>query len=74
MFSIYCKSRVKSWMNRKNSDRITSIKPFINRYKWKEINFPSEKDDWEKCEKINVAIACNVLYLKDWICCLCFNP
>ena len=52
-------------MNRKHSDRITSIKPFINRYKWEGINFPSEKDDWEKCEKINVAIACNVLYLKD---------
>ena len=26
------------------------------------IDFPSEKDDWEKCEKNNLAIALNVLY------------
>ena len=25
--------------------RITKNKPFINKYNWKEINFPSKKDD-----------------------------
>ena len=30
---------------RKNPQRITKVKPFINKYNWKEINFPSEKDD-----------------------------
>ena len=23
------------------------IKPFITKYNWEEINYPSEKDDWE---------------------------
>ena len=29
----------------KNPKRITKIKPFINKCKWKGIIFPSEKDD-----------------------------
>ena len=40
---------------------ITKIKPFINKYNWEGIHFPSEKDDWKKCEKNNVTIALNVL-------------
>ena len=28
-----------------NPEGITKIKPFINKYKWERINFPSEKDD-----------------------------
>ena len=28
------------------------MKPFINKYNWKGINFPSEKDDWKKMRKI----------------------
>ena len=35
----------------KNHDRITKIKPFINKYKWEGIEFPLEKDDWEKFDK-----------------------
>ena len=38
--------------------------PFINKYNWKEINLPSEKDDWKKLEKNNISIALNVLYTK----------
>ena len=48
----------------KNPERITKIKPFINKYKCEGINFPSEKDDWKKFEKNNVTIALNVLYAK----------
>ena len=48
----------------KNSERTTKIKSFINKYKWQRINFPSEKYDWKKSEKKNVAIAINVLYAK----------
>ena len=33
---------------KKDQQRITKIKPFLNKYNWKEINFPSEKDDWKK--------------------------
>ena len=36
----------------KHSERITKIKPFINKYNWKGINFPSEKDDWKNLRKI----------------------
>ena len=48
----------------KNPDRITKVKPFINKYQWKGINFPSEKNDWKIFEKNNVTIALNVLYAK----------
>ena len=43
---------------------MTKIKPFINKYKWEVINFPSENDDWKKYEKNSLAIALNVLYAK----------
>ena len=49
---------------KKDPQRITKIKPFINKYNWERINIPSEKDDWEKFEKNNVTIALNVLYAK----------
>ena len=29
-------------------ERISKIKPFINQYNWKEINFLSHKKDWKK--------------------------
>ena len=47
---------------KKDRQRITKIKPFINKYNWEGINFPSEKDNWKKFEKKNVTIALNVLY------------
>ena len=49
---------------KKDPQKTTKIKPFINRYNWEGINFPSEKDDWKKFEKNNVTIALNVLYAK----------
>ena len=48
----------------KKTERITKIKPFINKYKWEGINFPSEKDDWKKIQKNNIRIALNILYAK----------
>ena len=48
----------------KSPERMTKIKPFIYKYKWEGINFPSEKDDWKNFEKDNVTIALNVLYAK----------
>ena len=47
---------------KKAPQRIKKIKLFKNKYNWERINFPSEKDDWKKCEKNNVTIALNVLY------------
>ena len=49
---------------KKDLQRITKIKPSINKYNWEGINFPSEKDDWKKNVKNNVAIALNVLYAR----------
>ena len=49
---------------KKDPQRITKIKPFINQYNCERINFPSEKDDWENFEKNNVTIAPNVCKLK----------
>ena len=48
----------------KCAERITKIRPFIKKYKWKGINFPLEKEDWKKLEKNNIAIALNVFYAK----------
>ena len=38
----------------KHPVRIIGIKPGINKYNWKRINEPSEKDDWKKFEIIIV--------------------
>ena len=48
----------------KNPERITKIKPFINKYKWEGINFPSEKCDRKESEKSNVTIVLDVLCAK----------
>ena len=49
---------------KKDPRRKTKIKPFTSKYKWEGINYPSEKDGWNKFEKINVTIALNLLYTK----------
>ena len=48
---------------KKGPQRITNIKPFINQYVWKEIDFPSHKKDWNEFEKKNKTIALNILYV-----------
>ena len=30
---------------------VSNIKPFINEYNWKEMNYPSKIDDWKNFEK-----------------------
>ena len=42
---------------------ISKTKPFINRYDWKDINFPSHKEDWNTSEKNNRSIALNIFYV-----------
>ena len=44
-------------------ERISKIKPFIDQYNWKEINFPSHKEDWKNFEQNNKSIAHNILYV-----------
>ena len=36
---------------KKDLQRLTKIKPFANKYNWKEVNFPSKKmieNNWER--------------------------
>ena len=47
---------------RKNPQRISKIKPFIDQYNWKDIDFPATSKDWKKFE-INNEIALNILYV-----------
>ena len=48
---------------KKDPQRISKIKPFIDQYNWKEINFPSHRKDWKKFESNNKSIALNILYV-----------
>ena len=43
-------------------ERISKIKPFINQYNWKDIDFPPTHKDWRKLE-LNNDIAQNILYV-----------
>ena len=44
---------------KKDPQRISKIKPFIDQYNWKDIDFPSTSKDWRKFELNNK----NILYV-----------
>ena len=44
-------------------ERLSKIKPFIDCYNWKNINFPSTKKDWNRFEVNNKNVALNILYM-----------
>ena len=46
-----------------NPERISKLKPYINKYNWKGIKFPAEPEEWKKFERNNKTIALNVLYI-----------
>ena len=48
---------------KKNPQRISKIKPFIDQYDWKEIGFPTHSKDWKEFELNNKAIALNILFV-----------
>ena len=43
-------------------ERISKIKPFIDQYNWKDIDFPATSKDWRKFE-LNNEIVLNILYV-----------
>ena len=45
----------------KDPQRVSQIKPFINQYDWKEIDFPSHQKDWKKLLLITIAL--NILFV-----------
>ena len=48
-----------------NPQRISKIKPFINKYNWNGIKYPPKIDHRKTFEKNNPTIAPNVLYIKE---------
>ena len=47
----------------KHPQRISKIKPFIDQYNWKDIDFPATSKDWKKFE-LNNETALNTLYVR----------
>ena len=48
-----------------NPEKVSNIKPFINKYNWKGINYTSKIDDWKTFEKNKSIIAPSILYIKE---------
>ena len=48
---------------KENPERISKLKKYINQYNWKDIKFPSNKEDWKKFEENNKEIALDVLFV-----------
>ena len=48
------KYAIVSLLNHQNieshPEKISNLKPFIDQYKWKEIEFPSHTNDWKRFE------------------------
>ena len=47
---------------KKDPQRISKIKPFIEKYNWEDIDFPSTSKDWKKFESNN-EVTLNILYV-----------
>ena len=43
-------------------EKLSKIRPFIDQYNWKDIDFPSTNKDWKKFE-LNNKVALNILYI-----------
>ena len=48
---------------KKDPQKLLKIKPFINQYNWKELDFPSERRGWKKFELNNKSISLNILFV-----------
>ena len=46
-----------------HSEKISKLKPFIDNYNWKDIEFPSYSKDWKKFEQNNKTIALNIFFV-----------
>ena len=47
---------------KKDPQRVSKIKPFIEKYNWEDIDFPSTSKDWKKFE-CNNEVALNILHV-----------
>ena len=62
MFSIAITLALNHDKINRDPQRISKIKPFINQYNWKDIDFPPTNNDWKKFE-LNNEVALNILYI-----------
>ena len=46
-----------------NPERISKLKPYINKYNWEGVEFPAGPKDWIKFEQNNKTIALNILFI-----------
>ena len=44
----------------KQPERISKLKPYINKYNWEGIDFPAGPKEWQKFEQNNKTIALNI--------------
>ena len=54
----------------KDPQRISKLKPYINKYNWEWINFPAVSKKWRNFEQNNDTIALNILYAEKKIYCI----
>ena len=47
----------------KHPERISKLKPYINKYNWEGIDFPAGPKEWKKFERNNKTIALNILFI-----------
>ena len=47
----------------KDPQRISKLKPYINKYNWEGIDFPAGPKEWQKFERNNKTIALNILFI-----------
>ena len=45
-------------------ERISKLKPYINKYNWERIEFPAGPKEWKKFERNNEIIALNILFIQ----------
>ena len=43
-------------------EKISKIRPFIDQYNWKDIDFPAASKDWKKFE-LNNKVTSNILFV-----------
>ena len=49
--------------NEAHPERISKLKPYINKYNWEGIDFPLEPKEWKKFERKKKTIALNILFI-----------
>ena len=47
----------------RDPQRISKLKPYINKYNWEGKKFPAGPKDWKKFERNNKTIALNILFV-----------